>query len=62
LVEITLNIKNVGPCDGQISKSQKWQDVALMNLLDQVSDKIGKKHYSIRTEQAYVVWIKRSII
>jgi hypothetical protein len=26
-------------------------------LLDQVRETIGMKHYSIRTEQAYVEWI-----
>jgi hypothetical protein len=31
-------------------------------LLDQVRDAIRLKHYSIRTEQAYVNWIKRYII
>lgn len=31
-------------------------------LLDQVRDKIRYKHYSIRTEQAYVDWIKRFIL
>ncbi len=31
-------------------------------LLDQVRDKIRLKHYSIRTEQAYVDWIKRFIL
>ncbi len=31
-------------------------------LLDQVSDTIRGKHYSIRTEQAYVNWIKRYIL
>jgi hypothetical protein len=30
-------------------------------LLDQVRDAIRLKHYSIRTEQAYVAWIKRYI-
>ena len=30
-------------------------------LLDQVSDKLRVKHYSIRTEQSYVGWIKRYI-
>jgi hypothetical protein len=30
-------------------------------LLDQVSDAIRIKHYSQRTEQAYVGWIKRYI-
>ena len=31
-------------------------------LLDQVRNKIRLKHYSIRTEQAYVRWIKRFIL
>ena len=31
-------------------------------LLDQVRDRLRVKHYSIRTEQAYVGWIKRYII
>src|SRR5437773_9911881 len=31
-------------------------------LLDQVRDVNRRKHYSIRTEQAYVDWIKRFII
>ena len=30
-------------------------------LLDQVRDRIRRKHYSMRTEQAYVHWIKRFI-
>ena len=30
-------------------------------LLDQVRDAIRLKHYSYRTEQAYVSWIKRHI-
>jgi len=33
-----------------------------MKLLDQVRDVIRKKHYSIRTEQSYVNWIKQFII
>lgn len=32
-----------------------------MKLLDQVRDVIRRRHYSIRTEQAYVDWIKRYI-
>ena len=28
-------------------------------LLDQVRDVIRRKHYSIRTEQTYVDWIRR---
>jgi len=31
-------------------------------LLDQVRDAIRRKHYSIRTEQAYVSWIRRFIL
>ena len=30
-------------------------------LLDQVRDAIRVKHYSVRTEEAYVYWIKRFI-
>ena len=33
-----------------------------MKLLDQVRDVVRKKHYSIRTEQAYVQWIRRFIL
>jgi len=29
-------------------------------LLDEVRDRIRRKHYSIRTEQAYVDWIRAS--
>jgi hypothetical protein len=39
---------------------------AVMNvkpkLLDQVRAKIRLRHYSIRTEQAYVDWIRRYIL
>jgi integron integrase len=31
-------------------------------LLDQVRDKIRAKHYSVRTERAYVDWIRRFIV
>lgn len=31
-------------------------------LLDQVRDRVRLKHYSLRTEQAYLGWIKRYII
>ncbi len=33
-----------------------------MKLIDQVRDAIRKKHYSYRTEQAYVDWTKRFIV
>jgi integron integrase len=36
--------------------------IAKPKLLDQVRDKIRLKHYSIRTEEAYVDWIKRFIL
>lgn len=31
-------------------------------LLDQVRDRVRLKHYSLRTAQAYLGWIKRYII
>ena len=31
-------------------------------LLDRVRDRIRRKHYSIRTEQAYVDWIRRFVL
>lgn len=31
-------------------------------LLDQVRERIRRKHYSVRTEQAYVFWIRRFIL
>jgi hypothetical protein len=31
-------------------------------LLDQLSDRIRFKHYSIRTEQAYCGWVRRFIL
>jgi hypothetical protein len=31
-------------------------------LLDQVRDSLRLKHYAIRTEEAYVSWIKRYIL
>jgi integron integrase len=37
------------------------QNAARPRLLDQVRDRIRFKHYSLRTEQAYVDWIKRFI-
>ncbi len=33
-----------------------------MKLLDQVRDVMCRKHYSIRTEHAYLNWIKQSIL
>ena len=37
------------------------QAVAAPRLLDQVRDEIRRRHYSYRTEQTYVHWIKRFI-
>jgi hypothetical protein len=31
-------------------------------LLDQVRNRLGARHYSIRTEGAYVSWIRRYIL
>lgn len=31
-------------------------------LLDEVRDRLHLKHYSLRTERAYVGWIKRYIL
>jgi hypothetical protein len=31
-------------------------------LLDQVRDVLRRKHYSVRTEQAYVDWVRRFIL
>ncbi|WP_239649878.1 phage integrase N-terminal SAM-like domain-containing protein [Methylocucumis oryzae] len=31
-------------------------------LLDQVRDRLRVKHYSIRTEEVYLQWIKRFIL
>ena len=33
-----------------------------LKLLDQVRDVIRRKHFSIRTEQSYVDWIRRFIL
>lgn len=37
------------------------QAIAAPRLLDQVRDEIRRRHYSYRTEQTYVHWIKRFI-
>ncbi len=42
--------------------NQNSAQSASPKLLDQVRGKIRLKHYSIRTEQAYVDWIKRYIL
>src|SRR5258706_9226762 len=45
--------------------TDKWYSKApapAPRLLDQVRDAIRRKHYSLRTEQSYVFWIKRYIL
>jgi integron integrase len=37
------------------------QDASKLRLLDQVRNCIRRRHYSIRTEQSYIDWIKRYI-
>ena len=37
-------------------------DAGKPKLLDQVRDVLRRKHYSIRTEHAYIDWIKRFIL
>ncbi|MEC5388312.1 integron integrase [Uliginosibacterium sp. H3] len=46
------------------SRGEEETDVELPRprLLDQVRDRLRLKHYSIRTEQAYLGWIKRFIL
>lgn len=39
-----------------------FQDARAPRLLDQVRDRLRVKHYSLRTEQAYVGWIRRFIL
>jgi integron integrase len=61
---IRLEFRN---CDDKIAvaMAQSISSAAGSNkpkLLDQVRDIIRRKHYSIRTEQAYIDWIKRFII
>lgn len=41
--------------------SDKSDTIKSPKLLDQLRDKLRVKHYSIRTEQSYVGWIKRYI-
>lgn len=56
-----MSFKNITPLfrDQAISRIAGHQPP---KLLDQVREKIRLKHYSIRTEQAYVDWIRRFIL
>ena len=50
-------MKTVAPLLGESAPGPKPR-----RLLDQVRDRIRVKHYSIRTGQTYVDWIKRYIV
>jgi hypothetical protein len=52
-VEKTLNIVNI-PNNSEIKKDKI--------LLDLVRDAVQVRHYSIRTELAYVNWVKQFVI
>ena len=58
---MSMSFKNITPLfrDQAISRIAGHQPP---KLLDQVREKIRLKHYSIRTEQAYVDWIRRFIL
>ena len=45
-------------CLNRILRDIDWR----MKLLDQVRDVMRKKHYSIRTEHAYITWIRQYIL
>ena len=47
---------------GPTNAQQLAADVQAPKLLDQVRGKLRVKHYSIRTEQVYLDWIKRYIL
>lgn len=52
----------MGPTmEGDMAKDMR-NGVSSPRLLDQVRDTIRLKHYSIRTEQSYLGWIKRFIL
>ena len=40
----------------------KRSDTGKIKLIDRVREAIRVKHYSLRTEQTYIDWIKRFII
>ena len=44
----------------QFSQGKNNMNKPSKKLLDQVRDLIRVKHYSIRTEKAYIDWIKRN--
>jgi integron integrase len=54
-----LSVQNHEPSSS--TPCQDQSDAPKPRLLDQVRDTIRRKHYSIRTEQSYIDWIKRFI-
>jgi len=46
----------------QINIYEKIMEQRPKKLLDRVRGTIRRKHYSIRTEQSYVAWIRRYIL
>jgi integron integrase len=49
------------PYSGSPPHSSAPKPSAPLRLLDQVRDRIRYRHYSLRTEKAYVFWVKRFI-
>src|SRR3546814_3010828 len=56
----------IGPRSGRMGYRDDREDVTgdiePPKLLDQVRQRLRVKHYSLRTEQAYVGWIRRFIL
>src|SRR3546814_12457587 len=56
----------IGPRSGRMGDRDDREDVTgdiePPKLLDQVRQRLRVKHYSLRTEQAYVGWIRRFIL
>ena len=53
---------HVRRCTGPRAWSNTIAPLPPRKLLDQVRDVLRAKHYSYRTEQAYVGWIRRFIL
>ena len=51
----------ISPVDAVLPGASSAPPAAKVKLLDQVRREIRLRHYSLRTEQAYVQWIKRFI-
>ena len=61
LLEKGVSFKTIKYTNNKL-KSRTKMNKPPKKLLDQVRELIRLKHYSIRTEQAYVSWIKRFIL